>query len=131
VGFLLYTQGVAHWFLFLSLVVVALVAYLDHQARLLFWYWEYPWFDVLMHFLGGVAVGAFMVWVRDRFVPHLGVSIAVLLGLLAVGVSWEIFEWFAKAPTESDYVIDTAIDLGMDVIGAVLVIGMYFVWKRK
>ena len=130
-GFLRYTQGVAHRFLFLALITTALVGYLDHQARLLFWYWEYPWFDVVMHFLGGVSVASFMIWIHNRLVPQASVWVVVLVGLLVVGVSWEIFEWFAKTPTEADYVIDTITDLVMDVVGAVLVTGMYFVWKRK
>lgn len=121
----------AHRFLFIALIVTALVGYLDHQARLLFWYWEYPWFDVVMHLLGGVSVASFMVWAHDRFVSHTSIVFVVALGLLAVGVSWEIFEYFAKAPTEANYIIDTVTDVIMDIVGAGLVIGMYFIWKQK
>lgn len=84
-----------------------------------------------MHLLGGVSVASFMVWAHDRFVSHTSIVFVVALGLLAVGVSWEIFEYFAKAPTEANYIIDTVTDVIMDIVGAGLVIGMYFIWKQK
>lgn len=75
-------------------------------------------------------VASFMVWAHGRLVPHTNLVVVVVLGLLAVGVSWEVFEWFAKVPTEPGYVLDTALDVVMDVVGALLIIGIYTVWKR-
>lgn len=130
-GLLRYTAAVAYRFLFLSLLVVGVVGYLDHQARLLFWYWEYPWFDVLMHLMGGIAVTAFMMWAAERFLPTYAPYLVAIPALIAVGVSWEVFEWFAKAPSEVDYVLDTVTDLVMDGVGGALVISLYSIWKSK
>jgi len=95
-------------------------------------YWVFWWFDIPVHFLGGVFVALFALWFffesgyvqLSRSIKH----VALVAGgsIILVGISWEIFELFAGVPIEENFVLDTAIDLTMDALGAI-VSGFIFV----
>lgn len=105
--------------LFLTqLFLLLLIAVLHLSALALSLYWLYPWFDVLLHFLGGVWVFLALVWLAERFrVPYR--VFLVFLGVLFVGVGWEVFELLAGIPREANFVLDTSIDLLMDSLGGI------------
>ncbi len=86
------------------------------------------WFDVPMHFLGGVTIAVFLVALLMHFRPRL-----FLLGVFGVSVSWEVFEYLAGFPREANYVFDTSLDLLMDALGALFVytVARLGVWKPK
>lgn len=106
-------------------------------------YGAFTWFDILAHFLGGVAIGGLGLWVllktnlRKRFLGEvkllrthilvLGLAVAFL-----VGVGWEIFEALIDPflSGESGYLTDTLLDLIMDSAGG-LFAALLFVWLRK
>ncbi len=90
-------------------------------------FWRYVWFDVPMHFFGGVALAVFAVGVLKKRRP---VWFVVLLA--AVFIAWEIFEYVFGVPKEANYRFDTALDFLMDTLGAVLVYGLarMTVWKK-
>lgn len=99
-----------------SLCLSTLLAFLHIWATNDFFYWKYAWFDILMHYLGGVTsavfVSAFLLHKRDYlFIP--------LLVLIFIG--WEVFEYIFGLPVEANYPVDTALDLLMDTLGAVTV----------
>jgi len=103
--------------LLISTSVLGAVHYLALEFYL---YWQYVWFDVPMHILGGVVVALSLFAARD-----LGVSIPnaffrlapVLLFVMVVGILWEIFEVKAGLYMAENYVFDTAVDLCMDFVG--------------
>lgn len=93
-------------------------------------YWIFPWFDILMHFLGGVWVGLFLLWflyysdyVPRILLPRYTLAGALLFGFL-LGLLWEVFEIVVQTKTgvhfEGNWALDTAIDLGMDIFGITL-----------
>lgn len=112
------------------LVIFALVAVLGILQQLAFayyLYWRFPWYDILMHFLGGVVVGAAYLWVvryeLPAFFKKYEAYLYVFIFALIVGVVWEVFEYlvgidreFSRSMRQSD----TVIDLIMDVLGATL-----------
>ena len=53
------------FWLFIALVSASILAYLQHWALADYLYWYYPWFDTLMHFSGGFAVGSFGIALLD------------------------------------------------------------------
>jgi hypothetical protein len=48
----------------------------------------------------------------------------MLLSVVSIGVSWEVFEYITGLRGARKYVFDTTIDLSMDLLGAVAVYGV-------
>ena len=99
-----------------ALVLCAVMAAFHLWGLKDFLYWRYYWFDIFMHFLGGLAVGTALVGFLIRHRPWL-----FLVLFVAGMVGWEMFEFFAGLTKQTDYVSDTALDLLMDVLGVGLV----------
>ena len=114
--------------LFAALVLSALLASLQWWAVSDFLYWRYVWFDIPMHYLGGVTsavfVTAFLLHRRDYAYAAL---------LTAIFIGWEIFEFVFGLPREANYPLDTATDLVMDTLGAVTVylVARMTLWRSK
>ena len=112
-----------------ELVAIALLVLCLHVVAVYFYlYWSIDEFDSVMHFLGGALVALFFVYlyfVSGAFVPkRKGVAnyiLISLLGLVFVGVSWEIYEllYGLTYVTWADYASDTALDFVMDTLGGV------------
>ena len=88
-------------------------------------YWHFWWYDIMMHFLGGVVIGGMAVWMHLRFVrsaPLRSIVLTVLASILLIGIGWEMFEYIID-PTyaqQANIVGDTILDLIMDTIGALV-----------
>ncbi len=105
--------------IFLTLsAALAGVNYLAVTASL---YWYYWWFDILMHFWGGIMLGmgvhAFsgIKWLHIR--PTLG---TVLMVILIAVTTWETFEWLNNLSGTSSYLIDTLQDTLLGFSGGLL-----------
>lgn len=90
-----------------------------------FWYWTYWWFDLATHFLFGLWVGLFVLWIiflsryfRDISFGHARACALALVVIGIIGVLWEVFEVWAGIPIREGYALDTALDLLMDLSGA-------------
>lgn len=93
-----------------------------------FLYWKYLWLDIPVHLLGGVTVAlGVMLMVRVVF-PRLNRYIGLgtlLLSVVSIGVLWEVFEYSIGVPVDAEgFVMDTVIDLLMDVCGALVGYGL-------
>lgn len=112
-------------FIFLF-ILVFVIAVLHIIAIELFLYWTYSWFDILMHFLGGLFIGLSALWFffESGYIKmhrsYRQAFIVVGVSIVLVGVGWEIFEFLADVPREVNYVADTIVDLIMDLLGALL-----------
>ncbi len=115
--------------LFLQLLIVAALAAAHLTALALSLYWYFPWFDMITHTLGGMWIGAFVLWscMQAGYAPRL---LFVVAGALALGIAWEIFEVVAGIPLEANYAFDTSLDLLMDVLGSLVAIGLARVITR-
>lgn len=117
--------------LLLPIVFLIWVIFGIHSiALMLHLYWVFPWFDILMHFLGGVWVGLFLLWflyysdyLSPTLLPKKTLASILLFGFL-LGLLWEVFEIIVQSKTgvrfEGNWALDTAIDLGMDIFGTTL-----------
>jgi hypothetical protein len=119
-------------FFFSALVVLAAA----HIAALeLYLYWTFPWFDIPMHFLGGVtfALGySILPLFRAGLWPARFEGMRWYLAtVLLVGIAWEFFEYFGgiSLTTESSFALDTMLDLVMDLCGGFL--GYYIVRSTR
>lgn len=97
---------------------------MDFLAGRFFWYFSISWFDMLMHFLGGLWVGFFFTYVFYRQNLFSSSFFKIVLCVLLVGVLWEGFEIFANqyiGRTPFD-ILDTSSDLFFDLLGGAVAV---------
>jgi len=107
------------------------------------WYWIYSWIDIPMHFIGGVWVGMFFIWIfqgekSNYFSPLPNIlHLFVLSGfVILIGVFWEFFEFsfdfFIAKKGLADFAqqgtADTLGDLAMDLFGGIT---SWLVWSGR
>lgn len=106
------------FFLFTLSIVLLFVM---HTAALLFsLYWIHPWLDIPMHALGGatVALGYQSQFLLSRYRDRLSFGYyATICVVLVVGILWEVYE-AVVGPILPGYMLDTSIDIVMDILGA-------------
>jgi len=93
---------------------------MDFLAKSFFWYFTLWYFDIFMHFLGGLWVGLFFIYVFSRKNASFDSIKKIILYVLLIGVLWEFFEIFAnqyigRNPFD---IWDTLADLFFDLLGA-------------
>ncbi len=111
----------------LSIFVAGFIFFIllvNYAAMKFHWYYSIAWFDMLMHFLGGLWLGFAFLWLKGA-----GASYPkILLGVLAVGILWEVFELlihqqFLQEPFDLP---DTFSDLFFDLLGG----SVAFFWQK-
>lgn len=113
---------------FLGLVI----AFLQYIASKHFLYWEFWWFDIVMHLLGGLLFALTAYWFlrnefRNLFNTRVIEFVFVLIFVMLVGVLWEVFEYVTGAYYAVNYSLDTTLDLIMDGVGVLVA---FLVYKR-
>jgi len=84
-------------------------------------YWYYWWFDIVMHFWGGLLLGLGVhALCRLHIVPVQPTLLVVVLVILAATVGWEVFEWFAGLYDIETHTLDTAQDIFLGFSGGLL-----------
>ena len=89
-----------------------------------------------MHILGGVVVGSLGLWffasLQERHRNFSNLTLVVLLFTLLGGLLWEIQEYLSGNTfnTIGSYPLDTVKDLVMDVVGAVIVLKLFYRHQR-
>ncbi|MBU4479995.1 hypothetical protein KKG48_00940 [Patescibacteria group bacterium] len=123
---------------YLILILIVVIAFLNHIAIDNFLYWKFWWFDILMHFLGGFWVSLTALWffyfsgfVKDFRKNLFNVFLISLVSIFAVGIGWEVFEFMIEISFSNNYVADTVGDLIMDVIGSLTVTLWLLVTNKK
>lgn len=113
------------------LLTISTIAVLNFYAYKFHWYWEFWWFDIIMHTLGGLWVASSALWLRYFRVSAEHVSIAhkkssifllALVSVYIVGGGWELFEFsmdkFITFAIHNS--MNTASDLFFDGVGSIL-----------
>ncbi len=111
----------------ITILFSALLYYLHKLALDNHLYMQFWFYDIMMHFLGGVCVALLLycvaVFFNCRFLLNKLSQIIILTFI--IGVFWELFEVYYKIaghPLNSwAYKLDTTKDLIMDTLGSVLV----------
>ncbi len=108
----------------ITILLVSGIALFHNIATQYFWYWLYPWSDLVIHFFAGLWVALTSYWVirfwrKGQYVQDGARALAVTIGAaLVVGILWEVFEYqiglIAYSPW---YVNDTLADIFMDILG--------------
>jgi hypothetical protein len=121
---------------FILIIVITIVHLI---ATYFYLYWTFPWFDIMMHFLGGLWVGSTAVWYiyfsgyfyknNSLTTSKTRIFLVSIISALIVGVLWEVFEFYVGA-VDPDYIADTILDLIMDTLGGI-VAATYVVYAYK
>lgn len=119
-------------FLLELFLITVFVATLHVTALSLSLYWIIEWFDILMHFLGGVAMAYLALFifftsgyfkgmsrVKDN---RLVVFFIVMMFTATIGLGWELWELFTGISSIFLDKLDTIVDLIMDMLGALFVL---------
>ncbi len=120
--------------LYIYALVVLVVVLIAHLLGIGGLYFQYPFYDIFMHILGGIGIGLFITaFVKSNFstyVSALHIRRNIVIGVLLVGIVWELFEMYyniAGAPIGTKaYYIDTVKDLIDDMIGGAIVAWVVF-----
>lgn len=118
-------------------ITIAIIGILHILAEKFYLYWVFWWFDILMHFLGGVWVGFLALWFLffSGFVykninspSKVKIFLMTIATVILVGALWEVFEFYAGLMLfEPNYSFDTSLDMVMDTLGGVFA----FIYGRK
>jgi hypothetical protein len=117
----MYTMIIRLSFFLSALLTLAIV---HNVATTFFLYWKYLWFDIPMHLLGGlcVALGISILPFFRIHLPHrFGTIWGYLFVVIIAGIVWEWFEVVADISVfDETFILDTSLDLLMDVIGGIV-----------
>ncbi len=119
--------------------LITVIAGLHLLAFRFYLYDFWPYFDLLVHFLGGVWILLLYYWIfhlefPGSFFSRSWKSLVVggMLTVLAVAVLWEVFELLAGAVTVgSGYLSDTIGDILAGLAGGVAGLAMVYYHYRS
>ncbi len=114
-----------------SIRVISLIFFilaLDVIASKFHWYFTIWWFDMPMHFLGGIWVGLALLWyfpLKSLFFKEV---FKIIFGVLIVAIFWEIFEILVdKVIAQNPFnALDTLSDIFFGMAGGVVSIFYFF-----
>lgn len=115
-------------------LILSLLLWLMNKAAYaysLFWIWW--WYDIPMHFLGGMVIGSFSLWFFGRlqenspYFSRISLNLLVALSVLVIGSAWEIYEYTYQLTFNGmiSYPVDTIKDFILDFAGAAAVLYWY------
>ncbi len=109
-------------YLRMSIILFAILAvsflYFDLVLQFSNTYW---WWDSYEHYLGGIVVGFFALWLGTlRFNRRISLSHTVAF-LLVIGITWELMEIVYPLGDSRffSYAVDTSKDIILDALGAI------------
>lgn len=114
------------------LYLILLIFVINFVANKFYWYSSIWYFDMIMHFLGGLFLGLGLVWFLSYKNLFLELSwkliFKIFFGVLLIGISWEIFEFlFNNIIAQNSFnTLDTISDIFFDLAGGVFAIIYFF-----
>ncbi len=113
-------------------IMVFFILGINSVAMKLHWYSSLWYFDMLMHFLGGVFVALLGIYLLLPNVTQFSNKeiFKILLFVLIVGVGWEVFEILVdKNISQNPFnILDTSSDIFFDLSGGLLAL---LILKRR
>ncbi|MFZ3011494.1 MAG: hypothetical protein WA060_00635 [Minisyncoccia bacterium] len=116
----------------ISAYAIILLSLVNFVALKLHWYFLIWYFDIIMHFWGGLCVGFLLLWIlyKDNLDFSFGFVLKIGLGVLFIGSAWEVFEIIFNniiAGNQFD-ILDTTSDIFFDLSGGLCAI--LYLWKK-
>ncbi len=99
---------------------------LDQLARSFYLYHAVFWLDLVVHFLASSGLITLALWSvffsawsgRTGPPPSSRVVLAALLLIVILGIFWEWFEYLKTDTFSTSYILDTGLDMAMNIAGA-------------
>jgi uncharacterized membrane protein YjdF len=100
------------------LAILVFIVFLLNTAGSFFgWYELLPWYDMVMHFLGGLWLSLVAVWVLYKYMEVRKDAIfSILLFVLVGAILWEVLEYAVQAIANTPGLLATMPDSISDVI---------------
>lgn len=115
--------------------VLVIIGLMHAAAMQLNLYYDHPYYDFILHFLGGVVVGqcAVLLVSRLNFLQHRSLFfqlVLIVIIMAVVGFAWEYMEYILGIanPGAQGYIRDTTEDFIADYIGVFVA---YFFYIKK
>lgn len=108
------------WFFLSAAALMSVVHFIATELAL---YWNFWWFDLPMHLLGGsvIALGIFVLYDFSVPIPRRWLRfVPVISAVFIVVLIWEYYEVLIGIPIEADHELDTTIDITLGLVGGVL-----------
>ncbi len=109
-------------------LLIFFIFILNYLAMRFYWYSSIWYFDMPMHFLGGVWLGLSAIYLFPLKDYSLKSIFKIFFIVLLVGVGWELFEILVNKFTIQDPFnsLDTLSDICFDLAGGLFAI-LYFI----
>ena len=105
----------------LFLIISAIFAAVHTVAIYASLYWYYSWFDIVMHFWGGILVAlGVQALATLRIFPCKPTYVTTILILVFLMVVWEIFEYAVGLYDPATHVFDTMKDIVVGFLGGTI-----------
>ncbi|MBP6924682.1 MAG: hypothetical protein KBC62_01720 [Candidatus Pacebacteria bacterium] len=103
------------------LIISSLFASVHSFAVSMSLYWYYWWFDIMMHFWGGILV-VFGVYALCslKHIPLKPSTLLIFATLFSIMVVWEVFEWKVGLFNPPTHIFDTAKDMVVGFCGGLV-----------
>ncbi len=109
-------------------LLIFVIFFLNLVASKFYWYSLLWWFDMPMHFLGGVWLGLASVWFyffgrKHKPMPEINVSRIVKISIISsfvIGLGWELYEYIVQIIVPIANIaspLDSVSDLFFDIAG--------------
>ncbi|HAS80743.1 MAG: hypothetical protein UR25_C0003G0055 [Candidatus Nomurabacteria bacterium GW2011_GWE1_32_28] len=109
-------------------LLIFFIFLLNYLAMKFHWYYSIWYLDMFMHFWGGVWLSSIFIWFFKLKEINLKLVLSIILGVLLIGIFWEIFEIIVNKTTieNSFNILDTISDLSFDLAGGLFTIFYLF-----
>ncbi len=101
-----------------TIALLLVILFLHVYAIKGHWYIQYPFLDIILHFLGGAGLALSVLYISKK-------TNYIIFSTVILGIIWELFEVYFDItgwPISSrGYRVDTSIDVLMDTLGATVV----------
>ncbi len=108
-------------------LLISFIFITNTLAMYFYWYSSVWWFDMPMHYLGGLFLGFFVLGLvlhtplgkNERKVTYYDHILFLFAGILAFGLLWEVFEYVIDINTTQNgfNMLDTLSDIMFDCAG--------------
>lgn len=117
--------------LFLAFLFSCILLSLHLFALEYFLYWAVPWFDILLHIIGGISFGFLLLFIANKTVENTPWYIPIVGTLVAASV-WEIFEFqIGQTFVAKNLVLDTISDVAFSIFGGFIAFIIYRFFRMK
>lgn len=124
-----------YFFCLISLLVLTFIlTSLNFIALKYDLFWVLKWFDIPMHFLGGLVVSflaSCIIYFKKINLSYIKFLSYNILTIFIISILWELFELSIKVTSLNDalYVSDTGLDFMANIFGGVC--GSIFIFNKK